>query len=305
MDWDDARLFLAVAREGQMLGAARRLGVSQARLSRRVAALERAVGARLLERTTRGSALTEDGRTMLEAAERAEAAMLAGAARLGGREEEVAGTVRIGAPDGFGGAFLAPRLGRLVAAHPALRVQLVPVPRAFSLSGREADVAVMVGRPEKGRLRVRRLTDYTLSLYASAGYLARVGRPETLADLEGHALVGYVEDLIYAPELAYAAEFLRGWRSRVEVSTAAGQLEAVRSGAGVGVLHDFMARGAPGLVRLFPERTIERTYWTVWHENLRGLSRVEAVVDFLDAAVREERGLFRPARRSGSPPGNA
>ena len=288
-----------------MLGAARRLGVSQARLSRRVAALEGAVGARLLDRTTRGCTLTEDGRAMFEAAERAEAAMLAGAARLRGREGEVAGTVRIGAPDGFGRAFLAPRLGRLVAAHPTLRVQLVPVPRAFSLSGREADVAVMVGRPEKGRLRVRRLTDYTLGLYASADYLACAGRPETVADLEGHALVGYVDDLIYAPELNYAAELLRGWRSRVEVSTAAGQLEAVRSGAGVGVLHDFMAQGDPELVHLLPERVVERTYWTVWHENLRGLPRVEAVVEFLDAAVREERGLFRPARRSGSLPDDA
>jgi DNA-binding transcriptional LysR family regulator len=296
MDWDDARYFLAVARDRQMLGAARRLGVSQARLSRRIASLEAALGTRLLDRTTRGCALTEDGRAMFEAAERVEAEIEGGAARVRGRRGEVSGVVRIGAPDGFGGAFLAPRLRRFRDAYPDLRVQLVPVPRSFSLSEREADVAVMVGRPEKGRLRVRRLTDYTLGLYAAENYLRRAGRPETVEALREHVLVGYVEDLIYTPELAYASEFLRDWRSGIEVSTAIGQCEVVSSGGGIGVLHDFMAAARPGLVRLFPELSATRTYWTVWHENMRVTRRVQAVVDLLDALVCDERRLFRPAR---------
>lgn len=292
MDWDDARHFLAVAREGQMLGAARRLGVSQAKLSRRIAALETAVGRHLLDRTTRGCTLTEDGRTLFAAAERVEAELLGALNALAGRDE-VAGTVRIGTPDGFGGAFLAPRLGQLRAAYPGLRLQLVSVPRSCSLSEREADIAVMVGRPERGRLRVRRLTDYTLGLYAARAYLDRMGQPASLADLKDHALIGYVEDLIYTPELAYAAEILRGWRSAIEVATAAGQLEAVLSGAGIGILHDFMATGHAELVSLFPEVVVTRTYWTVWHENLRTVRRVQAVVEFLDRAAKAERGLFQ------------
>lgn len=186
MDWDDTRYFLAVARDGTMLGAARKLGVSQARLSRRVAALEKALGTRLLDRNTRGCALTENGEEIFMAAERAEAALSDGVARLAARDEEVTGTVRIGAPDGFGSAFLAPRLERFAIAYPALRVQLVPVSRSFSLSEREADLAVMVGRPERGRLRVRRLTPYTLGIYASESYLARVGRPRSVAELDEH-----------------------------------------------------------------------------------------------------------------------
>jgi DNA-binding transcriptional LysR family regulator len=109
MNWDDLRYFLAVAREGQMLGAASRLGVSQARLSRHIAALEEALGTRLLERTPRGSTLTEDGAALFEVAERIEAEVLNGTARLRGRDT-VSGTIRIGAPDGFGSAFLAPIL---------------------------------------------------------------------------------------------------------------------------------------------------------------------------------------------------
>jgi DNA-binding transcriptional LysR family regulator len=293
MDWDDAKFFLAVAREGQMLGAARRLGTSQARLSRRIAALEAAVGARLLERTTKGSTLTEDGRTFFETAERVETEMLGGLARLQGRSGEVRGTIRIGAPDGFGSAFLAPRLHRLAAAYPDLHVQLVPMPRSFSLSQREADLAVMVGRPDRGRLRVRRLTDYTLGCYAAQNYLAARGRPESVEDLAAHDLVGYVEDMIPSAELAYATEISRDWRARIEVSTAIGQVAAVRSGTGIGVLHDFMAAEMPDLVPVLPHRTVTRAYWMVWHENMRVARRVQAVAEFIEAEVQAERPIFQ------------
>lgn len=291
MNWDDLRYFLAVAREGQMLSAARRLGVSQALLSRHIAALEAAVGARLLDRTTRGCSLTPDGQALLATAERVEAETLSGLAMLRGGEE-IAGTIRIGAPDGFGSAFLAPRLGRFRDAYPDLRIQLVPMPRSFSLSEREADVAIMVGRPQKGRLRMRKLADYSLGLYASRAYLERRGRPESASDLKRHSLVGYVEDLIYTPELNYTGEFLRDWRSDIEVSTAIGQFEAVRAGAGVGILHDFMAAPEVGLQRLLPELSAQRSYWIAWHENLRVARRVTAVIETLDLIVRQERALF-------------
>ena len=296
MDWDDARYFLAVARDGQMLGASRRLGVSQALLSRRIAALEASVGTRLMDRTTRGCTLTEAGQVMFSAAERMEDEMLRAASELGGAESVVAGTIRIGAPDGFGSAFLAPRLGGLRTAYPGLHIQLVPITRSLSLSQREADMAVMVGRPDRGRFRVRRLTDYTLGLYASVEYIARSGNPATPAELEAHAKVGYVEDLIYSPELQYAGEFFRNWRSDIELTTAIGQLEAVRAGAGIGVLHDFMAAGIPGLRRILPALSAKRTYWTVWHENMRSARRVSAVAAYLDDVVRSSRELFLPER---------
>lgn len=291
MNWDDLRYFLAVAREKQMLGAARRLGVSQALLSRHIGALESAVGARLFDRTTRGSNLTEDGNALLAVAERIEAEVFTGLAEIRGGKE-MAGTVRIGTPDGFGSAFLAPRLGRFRETYPDLRVQLVPVSRSFSLSEREADVAIMVGRPEKGRLRVRKLVDYTLGLYASKNYVARAGMPHTVADLSAHSLVGYVDDLVFTPELNYVADYMRDWQSDVEISTAIGQMEAVRSGVGIGILHDFMAAREQDLVRLLPDLKTTRSYWIVWHENLRVAQRVQAVADLLDAMVKEERGLF-------------
>lgn len=295
MDWNDAKHFLAVAREGQVLAAARRLGLSQATLSRRVAALEKAVGARLFERSTRGATLTDAGRLFLGTAERVEAEMLTAMERLSAAEAAPTGTVRIAAPDGFGSAYLAPRLGELAARYPALRVQIVPLTRSFSLSQREADVAVMVGRPTKGRLRARVLSDYTLGLYATPGYLAAHGTPAAVEDLAAHRLVGYVEDLIATPELNYSEEVWRDWVSAIEVSTAIGQREVVLSGAAIGLLHDFMVAGDDRVVPVLADRRPVRRYVAVWHENLAGSRRLAAVVDFLAAIMRRDRALFLPA----------
>lgn len=292
MNWEDARLFLAVARAGQMLAAARKLGLNQATLSRRMSALEKELETRLLVRRPNGSELTEDGRRLLAALEEAEGAFMQAEATLQKSDTQISGTVRIGAPDAFGVSFLAPRLGRLAERHPELAVQLVPLPRSFSLSQREADIAVMVGRPREGRLVARKLTDYTLGLYAAPAYLERYGTPRTAGDLAGHRLVGYVEDLIYTPSLNYAREFYPQWKNRLEIASATGQLAALRGGAGIGVLHDYLAREDPHLVPVLPALRARRAYWTVYHESLRNTARVRAAADFLADMVRASPHAF-------------
>jgi DNA-binding transcriptional LysR family regulator len=292
MNWEDGRLFLAVARAGQMLGAAKALGINQATLSRRMAALEKSVGANLLIRRANGCELTEDGEALAASLERIEAEFMQAQSALSEADQQVSGTVRIGAPDGFGVSFLAPRLAEFSNRHPKLTVQLVPVPQAFSLSKREADIAVMVGRPEQGRLIAQKLTDYTLGLYASRAYAETHGLPLSTDGLRDHRLVGYVEDLIYAASLNYAASFWSGWRSRIEISSATGQLEAVRAGAGIGVLHDYLAAGHPELVPVLPELSAQRAYWIVHHESLRGLARIRAATGFLNEVVKAEAGRF-------------
>lgn len=292
MNWDDVRIFLAVARSGQFLAAARRLGVNHATLSRRVTALEETLQTRLLTRRTNGCELTPEGEIFLHAAERMETEMLAAQANIGRVDKAVSGTVRIGAPDGFGVAFLAPRLGRLIDRYPDLKIQLVPVPRAFSLSSREADIAITIERPEQGRLISSKLTDYTLALYAARSYLDEAGIPETVDGLAAHRRIGYVEDLIYSPSLNYTGEIMRNWDAAFEISSATGQTEAVRSGAGIGILHSYIARQCPELVRVLPDVSIRRSYWTTFHESARELARVRAVIGFLQEEVAENRVIF-------------
>lgn len=291
MNWDDVRIFLAVARHGQILGAARSLSLNHATVARRLTALEKALGERLFVRRTIGSTLSSAGEKFLIHAERIESEMLAAHAATRA-DRSIAGTVRVGAPDGFGVAFLAPRIGELAERHKGLRIELVPVPRAFSLSRREADIAVTVERPREGRLVARKLTDYRLGLFAAQSYLQQYGTPTDLDALANHRLVGYVEDLLYTASLDYTAEYLKGWMSSVAVSSAMGQTEAVRAGAGIGILHGFMARGDAGLLPVLAEHTLTRSYWTVVHEDLRMIGRVALVAEFLSEIVARDRAIF-------------
>ena len=291
MNWDDVRIFLAVARNGQILGAAKALGLNHATVARRLSALEQAIGSRLFMRRTNGTELTAQGEQFLVHAEAMESAGLA-AAEAVDANSEIEGIVRIGAPDGFGVAFLAPRLHELVERHPLLRIELVPVPRAFSLSRREADIAVTLERPREGRLVARKLTDYSLGLYASRAYLERHGTPASLDELRFHRLVGYVEDLLYTASLDYTAAFSTEWRSQIAVSSAMGQTEAVRWGAGIGILHAFMASRDDNLVHILPQHALKRAYWTVLHEDFRTIKRVTLVSDFLSEIVARDRSAF-------------
>lgn len=295
MDWDDLRFFLAVAREGQILRAAQRLGTSQARVNRRITQFEEAIGEKLFDRRTVGCTLTRAGRAVMPNALAAEEAMLRlHGSRTADRPSGVKGTVRIGAPDGFGASYLAARLPKLRALYPDLKVQLVPAPRSFSLSQREADIAIVIGRPQKGRLKATKLTDYSLRLYAAKSYLAKHGAPVTKDDLSAHELVGYVDDLIYTPELDFNKSFWPDWQSQYEISSALAQVTAVRAGAGIGVLHDFAVRDDPDLVLLFPETKAERSYWVVWHEAMDAIPHIAVTSRFIIDTVRQDRKLFAP-----------
>ncbi|MGB3537460.1 MAG: LysR family transcriptional regulator [Mesorhizobium sp.] len=292
MNWDDVRIFLAVARAGQFLGAAKRLELNHATVSRRIATLEEALRAKLFRRLTTGSELTPAGTRFLDIAERMEADMIAARSTLAGEGDAISGTVRIGAPDGFGVAFLAKYLGELTATYRELTIQLVPVPRSFSLSRREADIAITVERPTEGRLVAGKLVDYTLGLFASRAYAEIHGLPRSVAELSNHTLIGYVPDLIVSPPLDYDAEFSPDWHSTFAISSALGQAEAVRAGAGIGILHTFIARSMPELMPVDIVAPIRRAYWLVYHETVRPLRRVQLVAGYITKAVERERALF-------------
>lgn len=294
MDWDHARVFLAVARSGQFLAAARQMRLDHATVGRRISALEEALGVKLFDRRPTGCVLTPPGERFLASAERIEADMLRIQAELSETEVEAAGTVRIGAPDGFGTYFLSSRLGRLMEKHPRLTIQLVPLPRTFSLSKREADIAIVVDRPEEGRLTVRKLTDYTLSFYAAKAYLAARGTPENIEQLQNYTLVTYVQDLQFAGALNYFPQGFSPQFRRFECAGVLGQAEAVRSGAGVGILHDYHAAHDPDLTKILPEQTFSRSYWLVAHSDTRTLTRVRLVCDFIVGEVHAARAAFVP-----------
>ncbi len=288
MDWDDLRVFLAVARSDSLSGAGRRLKIDPATVGRRIARLEEAIGARLFQKSPQGYALTDEGTRLLPHAERAESAARDAAESLTGPEgagRGLTGQIRLGAPDGCANYLLPQVIARICDANPGLEVQIVALPRLFNLSKREADMAIGVSRPEAGRLTVQKLTDYRLHLAASRAYLAEhpVSGPE---DLKTHRFVGYIPDLIFDKELDYLAE-IGAPPVTFSSNSVSVQLNFLRQGAGLGVVHDFALPAAPELTRVLPDHIrLTRAFWLIRHADD---ARVPRLTRFAEALTREAR----------------
>lgn len=292
-DWDDLRFFLAVARSGRLTAAARRLGADHATVSRRITSLEESLKAKLFERRPQGYALTGHGEQLLAKAESMETEALAIQSEIGGADMALSGTVRIGAPDGFGSTFLASRFAALAKVYPGLELQLIAMPRLLSLSKREADVAITLAPPKEGKVVARKLCDYRLGLYASQDYLDAMPKITAAEDLFAHRVVGYIDDLIFTPELDYLDEVAKGLRAQIQSSSVLAQMNAVAAGAGIGVIHHFMAVDEPRLVPVLPESvSITRSFWLLVHADLKDVARVRAVVDFIVRESKANRALL-------------
>lgn len=285
MDWDDLRIFLAVARAESLSGAGRRLKIDAATVGRRIARLEEAVGAALFAKSPQGYALTGAGARLIPHAERAETALEGASEALSG-PEGLTGQIRLGAPDGCANYLLPQVIARICDANPGLEVQIVALPRVFNLSRREADMAVGVSRPTAGRLTVQKLTDYRLSLAASAGYLAAhppLTRPE---DLQAHRFVGYIPDMIFDKELDYLAE-IGAPAAALTSNSVSVQLNFLRQGAGLGVVHDFALPAAPELRRILTGQIrLTRAFWLIRHADDGRVARLNR---FAETLVREAR----------------
>jgi DNA-binding transcriptional LysR family regulator len=294
LNWNDIRVFLAVARVGQVGRAARMLKLDPTTLSRRIKRLEGSLEQTLFERTRDGQTLTEAGEALLAKAEPMEAS-----ARQIEDERNpdlgLSGTLRLSVSEGFGSQFLAPYLGDFAQLHPNLTIELVANSGFLSPSRREADIAVMLSRPKAGPVISRKLSDYSLRLYASAEYLERNGTPTKPADLaHGHPLVSYVPDLLYAPELNYLDDFHSGLGAQIRSSSINAQHRLIAEGAGVGVLPCFIAEADERLQPVCGTSLITRSFWIVTHRDTQGLARVRAGKEWLLRSVFVGRGRLLP-----------
>ena len=286
-DWDDLKVFLAVARSESLSGAGKALRLDPATVGRRISKLEDAMAARLFARSPQGYALTEEGGRLLSHAVRVEQAVAEAMEEVKG-EGGLTGQVRIGAPDGAANYLLPQVVARICDDNPGLEVQIVALPRVFNLSKREADMAIAVSRPEAGRLTVQKIADYRLSLAAAQVYLDRHPPIRTLADLRGHRMIGYIPDLIFDKELDYLAE--AGVETVALASNSVSvQFNWVRTGAGLAIVHDFALPSAPGVVRILPgELSLTRSFYLIRHADDRRVERLNRFAALLAEAVGQE-----------------
>ncbi|MBP6030409.1 MAG: LysR family transcriptional regulator [Sphingobium sp.] len=291
MNWNELRIFLSVARHGNLIAAGRALKMDPTTVSRRVSSLEAVLQQALFERTHEGFVLTSHGRALLSHAQEMESIAsrieLASASR-----KTLSGQLRVSVSEGFGAYFIAPHLAEFSAAHPQLDIDLVASNGFLNPSKREADLAILLTRPRRGLLKVRKLTGYGLGLYAPSA------RGDWLAALVEGSLresdipfVGYVPDFIYAPELRYLDEIESGLEASVRSTSIIAQQELIAGGAGIGVLPHFMASREPALTHIRPDISIRRDFWLAIHRDVAGQPRVQAFIEWLGEIVMREAGL--------------
>jgi DNA-binding transcriptional LysR family regulator len=278
MEWSDLRYVLTVARAGTLSGAARRLGVNQTTVSRRIAAAERAIGARLFERVDGNLSPTAAGEAATTRAAEVEAAVAALDREAGGVDAAPEGLVRITAVPLLVNRVLIPRLPALLAAHPRLRLELIADPRNLNVTRREADIAVRLARPEQGAALARRIGRLDYAVYARRGRGA-----------SGLPWLTYDEGQSHLPQARWIAARNEG-EGPLLVNDAEGLLSAVASGLGKSLLPSLVAEREPHLARIGGPAVLSRDIWLMVHRDLRGQARIAVALDWLT------RTLHAPAR---------
>ncbi|MEP6784301.1 MAG: LysR family transcriptional regulator [Sphingomonadales bacterium] len=282
MDWGKLQIFIAIVRGGSLERAARTLSVDATTIGRRLRALERDMQTTLFERSREGMVPTADGRQLLAIAEDMERAA-AGLETRRNHGAPVTGVVRVSTTEGFGTRFVAPRIADFSTAYPGITLDLFANSGFLNPSRREADVAILLAQPRKGPLRTRRLTDYTLGLYA----------PAHVTDHSALPFVSYIPDFLYAPELDYLSEVEPNRAPHLRSSSINAQAHMIAGGAGIGVLPCFLADPDPALVRIRPEIALQRTFWLAVHQEIATIPRVRAFVDWIVAITTDAQPLLK------------
>lgn len=281
-DWDDLRVFLAVARARRIAPAARTLSVDPTTIGRRLARLSEEMGTQLFETVGGERLLTERGQALFARAEAIESAALAAIGEVTGDSRSLSGQVRLSVAEGFATWVLAPALPEFHRTHPDIQLDLITASGFLNPSKREADMAVMLARPRSGKLVAAKLSDYRLRLYAARSYIAAHGRPARIEALKAHSLISYIPEFIYSPELDYLGEIGAGLEPGLRSTSINIQHRLIAGGAGIGVLPAFIGDRDAALEPLFAdEREIRRSFWLVTHADTRGLARIEAVAGLL------------------------
>jgi DNA-binding transcriptional LysR family regulator len=292
LEWSDLRVLLALARAGSVAGAARELQVDHSTISRRLAALEEAVDARLLIRGGREFALTAEGRAMLEAAEATEAATAAALRVVRAWKAEAEGHVSVSVAPAFVPVLMRHMIPALREAHPQLTVELRGSFLRADLARGEADIALRMARPSEPGLVARHAIETGWCVYAARSYLAARGCPASTGELAQHDLVLYADNLHSAPPTRWLEAYKSAAHTAARMDSLETACQAAVAGGGIVVLPAFVGDTVPELQRVFPERAAVNTGWVVYHESVRDHPRIRAVADALIAFFAAHEAMF-------------
>lgn len=281
LDWDDLRFLLAISEAGSITRAARRLGVDQATVSRRLRGCETTVGAPLMERLPRSVRWTAAGRCAVEAAELMGQAEAQLRRRLASGSHEIDGTLLVTATEAVANHVIIPNLSVLRARHPALSCTVLVSNDRLSLSNQEADIALRLERPMERAVAGRKLGQLGFALYAAKQYFGR-GRSRKPIDFRQCTFIGYESSLARGSEVTGWVDALAPDRILLRFNTTSTVAAAISAGLGIGALPRVVGDADPRLCAVSDEIRW-RPIWLIVHQDLRSSPRIRAGMDFLVA----------------------
>lgn len=282
INWDNIRVFLAVARLQSAYEASNHLKIDQSTISRRLKKLEEEIGSELFTRNSQGHLLNANGHLLLEYAESIENTISSMESKLGGDSQVLTGSIRLGATEGFGSTFLAPHLANFCELHSGLTVDLLALHRLINLSKREADLVVSIEKPETGPYIACKLTDYKLQAYATPKYLNDHHQIKNLEDLSEHKFIGYVDEYSFSLKLQYLKNLAPNAHVPFRSSSLTAQLHGALQGKMLAVLPCFLAKNHPTLIPVLPEKTsFNRTFWLIAPSERKSVARVTELWDYI------------------------
>lgn len=289
---DDLLVLLAVGRSGRFVTAAEELGLNHTTISRRIAALERMLGGRVLTKGTGGWELTDLGRAALTAAESIESAVHSLTPSADG-PRSLEGVVRLSATDGFSAYVAAPAAARMQRDHPRVAVEIITATRRASQQRSGLDIEVVVGKPQVRRATALHLGEYRLGLYGARSYLDRTGTPATIAELARYPLVYFIDSMLQVDDLDLASSSVPAMQESVTSTNVFVHVEATRAAAGLGLLPCFMADRHDDLVRVLPEQLAPQLgYWLVARTETLRRPEVSALITAIKTRMHEMHGAL-------------
>jgi DNA-binding transcriptional LysR family regulator len=281
MEWGDVRIFLAVVRSGSFGEAARTLGVSHPTVGRRIKALEDEAEQALFRRTREGLVLTDAGDAVLTLAESMEDSALAMERRLAGNHQRLEGILRISSAEWFAGYVLAPVLAELTRRHPAVVPEVIASYRLLNLPRREADVAFRIVPFSEPDIVQRRLMRISYGLYGSAGTASAMQNDPASVGL---ILMNTAQS--HFPDVAWLLDRFPQSRRVFTSTSRAIQAQMCLRGIGVAVLPRPLGDAIAGLQRIdTPDQPPGRDIWVGYHQDLRHMDRLRAMLDIADAML--------------------
>jgi DNA-binding transcriptional LysR family regulator len=286
-EWSDVRYFLAVARQGSTLAAARALGLSQSTVHRRLAQLERKLGRELVKRHANGYRLTEFGKEMLPYAEQVERAVLAFDQHKDTIARGEVGVIRLTCPEPIMYRILqSGLLDRFHARYPGLRVEFVMSDKYLDLSKGDADVALRSGDTEDDVLVGRKVADSIWAVYGAHKCLERHGSPASIEDLRRHPIVGLDESMANHRAMKWLREVAPDAEIAARVSSVLGLVSAAKSGIGLAPMPIALGDAEADLVRVLgPIPELTRAWRLLTHPDLRTTPRVSAFFEFINDEI--------------------